>query len=65
MEKTRAEIRVESAAWSAHGADKVEFLIAPNRGRGVEAAGEDCERRRAFARGVGAKNLHDRPHQEE
>ncbi|MEY4940861.1 MAG: repair protein RecN [Verrucomicrobiota bacterium] len=32
MEKTRAEIRIEPAAWSAHGADKVEFLIAPNQG---------------------------------
>lgn len=32
MEKTRAEIRVEAAAWSAHGADRVEFLIAPNQG---------------------------------
>jgi DNA repair protein RecN (Recombination protein N) len=32
MEKTRAEIRVEPAPWSAHGADKVEFLIAPNQG---------------------------------
>ncbi len=32
MEKTRAEIRVEQAPWSANGADKVEFLIAPNQG---------------------------------
>ncbi|MES1258689.1 MAG: DNA repair protein RecN, partial [Acidobacteriota bacterium] len=32
MEKTRAEIRIEPAAWSAHGADRVEFLIAPNQG---------------------------------
>jgi DNA repair protein RecN (Recombination protein N) len=32
MEKTRAEIRIEPAPWSAHGADKVDFLIAPNQG---------------------------------
>jgi DNA repair protein RecN (Recombination protein N) len=32
MEKTRAEIRIEPAPWSAHGADRVEFLIAPNQG---------------------------------
>ena len=32
MDKTRAEIRIEPAPWSAHGADKVEFLIAPNQG---------------------------------
>ncbi|MEO5922614.1 MAG: DNA repair protein RecN [Bryobacteraceae bacterium] len=32
MEKTRAEIRIEAAPWSSHGADKVEFLIAPNQG---------------------------------
>lgn len=32
MEKTRAEIRVEAAAWSAHGSDRVEFFIAPNQG---------------------------------
>ncbi len=32
MEKTRVEIRVESAPWSPNGADRVEFLIAPNQG---------------------------------
>ncbi len=32
MEKTRVEIRVEEAAWSAAGADRVEFRIAPNAG---------------------------------
>lgn len=37
MEKTRAEIRVEAAPWSAHGADRVEFLIAPNQGEELKA----------------------------
>jgi DNA repair protein RecN (Recombination protein N) len=32
MEKTRVEIRVSGAEWSAQGADRVEFLIAPNQG---------------------------------
>ncbi len=32
MEKTRVEIRVQSAPWSARGADAVEFLLAPNVG---------------------------------
>ena len=32
MEKTRAEIRVSPTEWSAHGADRVEFLISPNQG---------------------------------
>ncbi|HEX5430862.1 MAG TPA: DNA repair protein RecN, partial [Bryobacteraceae bacterium] len=32
MEKTRVEIRVQPAPWSARGADTVEFLIAPNVG---------------------------------
>lgn len=32
MEKSRVEIRVEPAAWSASGADRVEFLISPNPG---------------------------------
>lgn len=32
MEKTRVEIRVSEAEWSAQGADRVEFLIAPNQG---------------------------------
>lgn len=32
MEKTRIEIRVEPAPWSASGSDKIEFLIAPNQG---------------------------------
>lgn len=32
MEKTRVEIRVEPASWSPNGADRVEFLIAPNQG---------------------------------
>lgn len=32
MEKTRVEIRVQPAPWSAHGADAVEFLLAPNVG---------------------------------
>ena len=32
MEKTRVEIRVQSAPWSADGADAVEFLLAPNVG---------------------------------
>jgi len=32
MEKTRAEIRIEPAPWTAHGADKIEFLISPNQG---------------------------------
>jgi DNA repair protein RecN (Recombination protein N) len=32
MEKTRVEIRVQPAPWSARGADTVEFLLAPNVG---------------------------------
>jgi len=32
MEKTRVEIRVSAAEWSATGADAVEILIAPNVG---------------------------------
>lgn len=32
MEKTRVEIRVSEADWSPQGADRVEFLIAPNQG---------------------------------
>jgi DNA repair protein RecN (Recombination protein N) len=32
MEKTRVEIRVEPAPWSADGADAIAFLIAPNQG---------------------------------
>ena len=32
MERTRAEIRVSPAEWSAAGADAVEFLISPNAG---------------------------------
>jgi DNA repair protein RecN (Recombination protein N) len=32
MEKTRMEIRVQPAPWSARGADAVEFLLAPNVG---------------------------------
>ena len=32
MEKTRVEIRVTPAEWSAAGADAVEFLISPNVG---------------------------------
>jgi len=32
MEKTRVEIRVAPAEWSAAGADAVEFLISPNVG---------------------------------
>jgi DNA repair protein RecN (Recombination protein N) len=32
MEKTRVEIRVTPAEWTAAGADRVEFLIAPNQG---------------------------------
>jgi DNA repair protein RecN (Recombination protein N) len=32
MEKTRVEIRVQPAVWSARGADAVEFLLAPNVG---------------------------------
>ena len=32
MEKTRVQIRVGPAPWSEHGADAVEFLIAPNIG---------------------------------
>jgi DNA repair protein RecN (Recombination protein N) len=32
MEKTRVQIRVEPAPWSAHGADTVQFLISPNLG---------------------------------
>ena len=32
MEKTRVEIRVQSAEWSERGADSVAFLIAPNVG---------------------------------
>jgi DNA repair protein RecN (Recombination protein N) len=32
MEKSRIEIRVEPAPWSAQGADRVEFLISPNPG---------------------------------
>ena len=32
MEKTRVEIRVQPAPWSARGADAVEFLLAPNVG---------------------------------
>jgi DNA repair protein RecN (Recombination protein N) len=32
MEKTRVEIRVTEADWSPQGADRVEFLIAPNQG---------------------------------
>jgi DNA repair protein RecN (Recombination protein N) len=32
MERTRVEIRVSPAAWSAAGADSVEFLISPNLG---------------------------------
>jgi DNA repair protein RecN (Recombination protein N) len=32
MEKTRADIRVSEADWSANGADRVEFLISPNQG---------------------------------
>ncbi len=32
MEKTRVEIRVSDAEWSPQGADRVEFLIAPNQG---------------------------------
>jgi DNA repair protein RecN (Recombination protein N) len=32
MERTRVEIRVSPAEWSAAGADSVEFLISPNLG---------------------------------
>src|SRR4029078_6054854 len=32
MEKTRVEIQVSPAEWSAAGADRVEFLISPNVG---------------------------------
>ena len=32
MEKTRVEIRVEPAPWSADGVDAIAFLIAPNQG---------------------------------
>ena len=32
MDKTRVEIRVQPAPWSARGADAVEFLLAPNVG---------------------------------
>ena len=32
MEKTRVDIRVSPAEWSAEGADAVEFLISPNVG---------------------------------
>jgi DNA repair protein RecN (Recombination protein N) len=32
MDKTRVEIQVSAAEWSAAGADKVEFLISPNVG---------------------------------
>jgi len=32
MEKTRAEIRVSPADWSAEGCDRVDFLISPNVG---------------------------------
>jgi DNA repair protein RecN (Recombination protein N) len=37
MEKTRVEIRVEPAAWSADGADTVAFLIAPNQGEELKS----------------------------
>ncbi|MEO8099009.1 MAG: DNA repair protein RecN [Acidobacteriota bacterium] len=36
MDKTRIEIRVEPAPWSATGADQVEFLIAPNQGEDLK-----------------------------
>jgi DNA repair protein RecN (Recombination protein N) len=36
MEKTRVEIRVSPAEWSEHGADTVEFLIAPNLGEDLK-----------------------------
>ncbi len=32
MERTRVEIRVTPAAWSAHGADSIEFLMSANAG---------------------------------
>lgn len=37
MEKTRVEIRVEPASWSAEGADTIAFLIAPNQGEELKA----------------------------
>src|SRR5207237_10855938 len=32
MERTRVEIRLEPAPWSARGGDSVQFLISPNLG---------------------------------
>lgn len=37
MEKTRVEIRVTKAEWSASGSDAVEFLISPNLGEPLKA----------------------------
>jgi DNA repair protein RecN (Recombination protein N) len=36
MEKSRVEIRIEPAPWSASGADRVEFLISPNPGEDLK-----------------------------
>ncbi len=36
MEKTRMEIRVQPAPWSARGADTIEFLLAPNVGEDLK-----------------------------
>lgn len=36
MEKTRVQIHVQPAPWSARGADSVEFLLAPNLGEDLK-----------------------------
>ena len=57
MDKTRVEIRVSAAEWSATGADAVEILLSPNVGEELEAARKDRVGRRVVTGGAGAQDL--------
>ncbi len=57
MERTVFRVEIAAAAWSADGADRVEFLVSPNVGEEPQAAGESRLGRRDFAHRTGIEDL--------